>query len=420
MEATRNSLDRLDRYAGPLGATTAVLHDAALADARRAEREILAGEYRGPLHGVPLGIKDLADVAGSITTAGSTVFGNELATVDARLVSRGLRKGRCRHRLQAELRRVRLPPHGRDLAVWPLPQSVEHPDRFWRIQRRHRLGCWAGLVYGGLGTDTGGSIRLPSALCGLVGIKPTYGRVSLEGLRLLSPSFDTPGPMARTRDAAVMLQAMADPIADETIPTANRAAHLTSEMPVGLEGLRVGVPSNYFFEDLDPEIERIVRAAVDALAILGGDMVQVGIPTVPDLALSQRGILTIEAYQNVLAATNGDVSRVNPTLRDRLKLGLDEAMRPGEDVQITLGRLRSQRDDALAAFRRAIGTVDVLVTPVLQRSPPPIDDALTDYHWMPNHPPVQRHPSAGGRRPLRLDGRWASRGHADRGRQVPT
>jgi aspartyl-tRNA(Asn)/glutamyl-tRNA(Gln) amidotransferase subunit A len=222
-------------------------------------------------------------------------------------------------------------------------------------------------------------------LCGLVGIKPTYGRVSLEGVRLLSPSFDTPGPMARTtRDAAVMLRAMADPVTDEAIPTANRIAHLTSEMPVGLEGLRVGVPSNYFFDDLDPESERIVLAAVDALAILGGDLVQVGMPSVPDLALSQRGILTIEAYHNVLSATGGDVTRVNPTLRARLKLGLDEAMRPGEDLQVTLGRLRSERDDALAAYRRAAGTVDVLVAPVLQRPPPRIDAALTDYHWMPN------------------------------------
>ena len=191
--------------------------------------------------------------------------------------------------------------------------------------------------------------------------------------------------MARTtRDAAVMLRAMADPVTDEAIPTANRIAHLTSEMPVGLEGLRVGLPSNYFFDDLDPEIERIVLAAVDALAILGGDLVQVGMPSVPDLALSQRGILTIEAYQNVLGATGGDVTRVNPTLRARLKLGLDEAMRPGEDPQVTLGRLRSERDDALAVYRRAAGTVDVLVAPVLKRPPPRIDAALTDYHWMPD------------------------------------
>ena len=224
-------------------------------------------------------------------------------------------------------------------------------------------------------------------------------------MRLLSPSFDTPGPMARTtRDAVAMLQAMADPLTDKGISTANRSAHLTSEMPVGLEGLRVGVPSSYFFDDLDPEIERIVLAAVDALAILGGDLVQLAVPSVPDLAFSQRGILTIEAYQNVLGATGGDVTRVNPTLRARLKLGLDEAMRAGEDLQVTLGRLRSQRDDALAAYRRAAGGVDVLVAPVLKKPPPRIDAALTDYHWMPNlTPAVQRYPPAGGCDPLRLD-----------------
>ena len=384
VEVTRNCLGRLDRYAGPLGATTAILHDQALADARRAEREILAGEYRGPLHGVPVGIKDLADVAGAVTTAGSTVFGNEPASVDAGLV-RGLRKAGAVIACKLNCDEFAYHPTGATSQLGP----SRNPWNTEMVSGGSSGGTGsavaAGLIYGGLGTDTGGSIRLPAALCGLVGIKPTYGRVSLEGVRLLSPSFDTPGPMARsTRDAAVMLRAMADPVTDEAIPTANRIAHLTSEMPVGLEGLRVGVPSNYFFDDLDPEIERIALAAVDALAILGGDLVQVGMPSVPDLALSQRGILTIEAYHNVISATGGDVTRVNPTLRARLKLGLDEAMRPGEDSQVTLGRLRSERDDALAAYRRAAGTVDVLVAPVLKRPPPRIDAALTDYHWMPD------------------------------------
>ena len=181
-----------------------------------------------------------------------------------------------------------------------------------------------------------------------------------------------------------MLRAMADPLTEEMVGEANRMVHIASEIDAGLEGIRIGVPSNYFFDALEPEISSIVQNAIDALVMLGAEQVQVELESVDRLAAAQLGILTLEAYQNVMAATDGDITRVNSTLRARLKDGMDASMRSGEDLLVALGRLRAERDDALAGYRRATGNVDVLVAPVLQRSPPTVEAARTDYQWMPN------------------------------------
>lgn len=384
VEVTRNALDRLEMFGSALGATTSILADEAISSARRAEREIGGGDYRGPLHGVPIGIKDLADVEGAVTTAGSDVFGNRPASSDASLVRLLKKAGAV----------IACKLNCDEFAYHPTGATSRHgPSRNpWNLDiisggssGGTGAAVAAGLIYAGLGTDTGGSIRLPSAICGLVGIKPTYGRVSLDGVRLLSPSFDTPGPMARTTmDAAVMLRAMADPLTEEMVGEANRMVHIASEIDAGLEGIRIGVPSNYFFDALDPEIASIVQNAIDALVMLGAEQVQVELGSVERLAAAQLGILTLEAYQNVMAATDGDITRVNSTLRARLKDGMDVSMRSGEDLAIALGRLRAERDDALAGYRRATGNIDVLVAPVLQRSPPTVEAARTDYQWLPN------------------------------------
>ena len=384
VEVTRNALDRLERFGSVLGATIEILGDEALSSARRAEREIGGGEYKGPLHGVPIGIKDLADVEGVVTTAGSEVFGDRPASTDASLV-RLLKAAGAVITCKLNCDEFAYHPTGATSRYGPSRNPWDRNIVSGGSSGGTGAAVAAGLIYAGLGTDTGGSIRLPSALCGLVGIKPTYGRVSLKGVRLLSPSFDTPGPMARTTlDAAVMLRAMADPITEEMVGEANRMVHITSEIDAGLEGIRIGVPSNYFFDAIDSEIESIVRNAIDALVMLGAELVQVELASVERLAAAQLGILTLEAYQNVMVATDGDITRVNSTLRARLKDGMDEAMRSGEDLPIALGRLRAERDDALAGYRRATGNIDVLVAPVLQRPPPTVESALTDYRWMPN------------------------------------
>ena len=382
VEVTRACLARTERLGPALNATTTILGDQALAAARQAEREIVGGTYRGPLHGVPIGIKDLADVAGVPTTAGSHVFDGHIAERDSTLVRQLKRAGAV---VIAKLNcdEMALHPTGAISQFGP-GRNPWNPDRVsGGSSSGSGVAVAAGMMFAALGSDTGGSIRIPAAACGIVGIKPTYGRVSLDGVRLLAPTFDTPGPMARTTlDAALMLRAMVDPADEASIREANRLTHLIGDPDAGLDGLRIGVPSSYFFEEIDPEIERLVRGAIDALARLGAELVAVELPSLPLVIKSQWGIMILEAHASISAAAGGDLTRVGQPVRDRLADGLEALQLDPQDSAVTLGRLRAMRDDALADYRRAASQVDALVVPALARSPVPIAEALTDFAWV--------------------------------------
>ncbi len=382
VEVTRACLARTERLGPALNATTAILGDQALAAARQAEREIVGGGYRGPLHGVPIGIKDLADVAGAPTTVGSHVYDGHVAERDAALVRQLKRAGAV---IIAKLNcdEMALHPTGAISQFGPGLNPWNTSRASGGSSSGSGVAVAAGMMFGALGSDTGGSIRIPAAACGIVGIKPTYGRVSLDGVRLLAPTFDTPGPMARTTlDAALLLRAMVDPDDEADIGEANRVTRLVPDADAGLDGLRLGVPSSYFFEEIDPEIERLVRGAIDALARLGAELVAVELSSLPRVIESHWGIMVLEAHASISAATGGDLTRVGQPVRERLAAGLEFLQLDPRDSAVTLGRLRAMRDDALADYRRAAGQVDALVTPALPRSPVLIADALTDFTWM--------------------------------------
>ena len=179
-----------------------------------------------------------------------------------------------------------------------------------------------------------------------------------------------------------MLRAMVDPNDEARIGEANRLTHLIGDPDAGLDGLRIGVPSSYFFEEIDPEIERLVRGAIDALARLGAELVAVELSSLPQVIESHWGIMILESHASISAATGGDLSRVGDAVRERLAAGLEVLNLDPSDSSVSLGRLRAMRDDALADYRRATSQVDALVTPAIPRSPVPIAQALTDFTWM--------------------------------------
>jgi aspartyl-tRNA(Asn)/glutamyl-tRNA(Gln) amidotransferase subunit A len=382
VEVTRACLDRTASVGPALNAAIAILDDQALDAARRAEREIGGGSYRGPLHGVPVGIKDLADVKGVPTTAGTHLFDDQPAAKDAQLV-RQLKASGAVITVKLNCDQFAYHPTGATSDFGPTRNPWNPEVISGGSSGGTGVAIATGMVYAGLGSDTGGSIRLPAAICGVVGIKPTYGRVSLEGVRLLSQTFDTPGPMARTTlDAVAMLQAMADPATEETARAANRMALATSEIEAGVEGLRVGAPSNYFFEDNADEVNAAVRGALDTLAMLGAELVAVDIAGIDEMIAAQVGIATIEAHLNIGEATGNDLSKIHPAQRERLEGSLARVVRAGENLMLALGRYRAQRDDALASYRRGTGAIDVLVVPAVRRAPPLIADAFTDSEWL--------------------------------------
>jgi aspartyl-tRNA(Asn)/glutamyl-tRNA(Gln) amidotransferase subunit A len=295
VELTRAHLERIDALDGQLNCFITRTAEQALARAQDAEAEILRGAYRGPLHGVPLALKDLYATRGVRTTAGSAFLADHVPDEDAEAV----------HRLAAAgavfLGKL-------NMHEWALGLTNENPHygpcrNPWDTGRvpggssgGSGAALAAGLCMGSLGSDTGGSIRVPASLCGVVGLKPTFGRVSARGVAPLSWNLDTCGPMARTvRDVALVLQAIAgydpaDPYAVD-VPVEDYQATLG----VGASGLRVALTSGAYVEAADPQISEAVRAAAGTFAALGARVEEVELPDALEAAQMNARMVTSDA-----------------------------------------------------------------------------------------------------------------------------
>lgn len=273
VELIDSVLDRIAAVDGRVGAFVTVTADLARAQATAAADEIAAGRHRGPLHGVSVGVKDLVDTAGVLTTCSSRSMAGNVPSSDGAVVER-----------LAEAGAVMVgKTHTHEFAFGVITPTTRNPWSLDHIPGGSSGGSGAALAAGmchlAIGTDTGGSIRIPSSVNGVVGLKPTYGRVSRRGIASLSWSLDHVGPMARTvADTAAMMQVLArydraDP-ASVDVPIDDYSAGLDA----GVGGLRLGLPTNYFFDNIDPEVAAAVRAAAEGLAGAGAEVVEVEVP----------------------------------------------------------------------------------------------------------------------------------------------
>lgn len=353
VELVDSVLDRIEEVEPRLGAYAAITAERAREAAREAERDVVAGRVRGPLHGIPMGLKDLVDVAGMATAAGSRVRVEHRAerdsTVAARLTAAGaILVGKT---------------HTHEFAyglTTPQTSNAWGRDRVaGGSSGGSAVAVAAGAATFALGTDTGGSIRVPSALNGVVGLKPTYGLVSRHGVTSLSWSLDHVGPIARTvEDAALVLDALAahdprDP-ASVAAPSADRRPGAGTD----LTGLRVGVPNNYYFDHVAPEIESAVRHAIDHLESLGARLVEVEIPMARYVHATQWGLMVPEA-----TAYHERTLRAVPELYQadvRILLEAGELMPAGD-------YLRAQRSRTLMrrAWARVLEDADVIAAPTV-------------------------------------------------------
>ena len=370
VEATRHCLDRIARLDGRLRAFITVDAERALVAARRLEAEAGRGQWRGALHGVPLAFKDLCFIRGLPTSCGTRTAEYFTAEQDCTAVTRLLAAGAvCLGKLNmTELAMGALgdnPHHGHARNPW----AVEHCPG--GSSSGSGVAVAAGLVLGAVGTDTGGSIRLPAASCGITGLKPTYGRVSRAGAMALSWSNDHLGPMARTAlDCALMLQAMAGPDPLDATASFHRLDDYVSALDAPVRGLRVGVPQNFFFQGLAAEMEAAVRQAVAALATLGARVEEIRLPDPQVLS-----DITSLVSRSESAALHGGLLRERPQelgafTRARLELGLGV---PAYDYLQAL-RLRAR---LARTFAREVWTeVEVLAVPVIPEPAPPLRAAL--------------------------------------------
>ncbi|MFQ5913768.1 MAG: amidase [Nitrospinota bacterium] len=370
VEITEACLARIESLDGKLNAFIAVTAEEARRAARQAEREIRDGLDRGPFHGIPFALKDLIEVEGVPMTAASKILENYVprrtATAAARLLEGGgVLLGKT------NLQEFARGPTGVDSHYGP----TSNPWDLSRISGGSSSGSGAavagGLAPAAVGSDTGGSIRIPAALSGIVGIRPTYGRLSRYGAVPLGLSFDTLGPMARSvEDAALMLSVIAghDPLDPSTgkYPVPDYRASLEKNRGKGLKGIRLGLPSNYFFPGRDPEVEVLVRDAAGVLEGLGAEVREVEIPFV------EYGTAT---YVSVVGAESAHYHR--PFLQTRR---YDYAGPTADFFEMGLfipgwRYLKGQQARVLflRQFAGVFQEVDAVITPTVPIAAPPID-----------------------------------------------
>lgn len=356
VELTTRILDRIAAVDPKLKSYATVMREEALDAARSAEGEIQRGTYRGALHGVPIAVKDLCYTKGTRTMAGTSIYADFIPDHDATVVTKLKQAGAI---LLGKLNLTEGAMAGynpaRDIPVNPWREDL------WAGVSSSGSGVAtaAGLCYGSIGTDTGGSIRYPSAANGIVGLKPTYGRVSRYGVFPLAESLDHVGPMVRrSGDAAVMFEAIAG--FDTNDPTSLRdpAPHMLDELDKGVRGLRIGFDQRFATEGIHPEQSAAIHAAVEALQQLGAQIIDVQMPDVTEVRSMWFILCAKEAVTAHAANFPSRKNEYGPYFRGLLETGATVK-------QADYAKAVQYRKDLSTKYRAVLSTVDAFAYPAV-------------------------------------------------------
>ena len=355
VEITDAALARLDRLQPVLNSFITILHDQARAQAKVQEAALMRGEYLGPLQGIPVGIKDNIETGGIRTTVGSKALSANVPQEDAHVVIKMKQAGAI----------ILGKENMEEFAAGSTSNNlhygaVHNPWNLDHIPGGSSGGgganVAAGVTFASLGSDLGGSVRGPANFCGVVGMKQTYGRVSQRGLMVTSFNGDHIGPMTRSvRDSALVLQAIAgyDPLDPSTVPVT--VPDYTASLEKGLQGLKVGVPTDHYFDLVDPEVEAAVRKAIDTLVELGAELKEVSLPN-----MKYAGALRILGMADGLVAHEPHIESsredYGPTVLYRALAGQFVL---GRDYSKAMKVQRMIKED----YARVLQDVDFLATP---------------------------------------------------------
>ncbi len=362
VELTTKCLARIEELNPTINAFITIMHEPALAEARAAETEISAGNWRGPLHGIPIGLKDLIDTAGIKTTCGSALFADRVPTKDAYIVQRLKSAGAV---LIGKQNMQEFAYGGTSTSSYFGP--VRNPMDTERIAGGSSGGSAAavaaGMCFGAIGTDTGGSVREPAAFCGIVGLKPTYGRISVRGVFPLSASLDHVGPLCRdVRDTALLLQAIAgyDKLDTTCVdwPVGSYTEKLTEST-----NPRIGIVRRPYFDNLDLEIATAIDEALKQISNFASEISEIDLPATP------AAVQAPEVYALHAKSFTTTPELYLPWIRVRLKQAAAIDTVSYIEARQHLDRVRREIDDVFA-------NVDFLITPTTPVPPITIKEAL--------------------------------------------
>ncbi len=368
VELVRACLDRIHALDGRFHAFITVMEESALAEARAAEEAVVAGSHTGPLHGIPVGLKDLYYTKGVATTAGARFLADFVPEEDAPSVAN--------LRAAGGIILGKLNLHQFAFGAIGTNPQYGTPANPWDTERipggsssGSGVALMAGMLPAATGSDTGGSIRIPSAICGVVGIKPTYGRVSLRGIIPLSGSLDHAGPMARSvEDCAILLEAMAghdpkDPRSvDLPVPS------YRNSLRQSVKGLRAGVPRGEFFGALQPAVRDAVEKAIATLEELGVSVEEVEVPSMDEAVTVSLGLLGPEAaayHKRWMDERPGDY---DPQVLRRLQAGSSVSVEEYE-------KAKQGKADFTRRYQDVMKDLDLLLAPTEPVTAPKIGES---------------------------------------------
>lgn len=363
LELFNEAMERIHQLQPKLNSFITITEEEGRKAATEAEDEIRKGQYRGPLHGIPISIKDLFATRGVRTTAGSKVLAKWIPDYDATAVA---------HLQQAGMVLVgKTNMHEFAYGVTndnPHYGPARNPWEPTRVPGGSSGGSAAAVASSqcaaSLGSDTGGSIRTPAAVCGVVGLKPTYGRVSRYGAVPLAWSLDHVGPLTKSvEDAAIILAAIAGPDPMDPSSSSRPIPDYRKDMRGGIRGLRMGVPRQYFWENVDPEIQKLVSAAIRQMESLGAMRVEVDIPALENCAAMEAHITLAEATSYHEPYLKKQADDYGPAVRTNLEAG--RYLLATDYVKSQRARTLLQRN-----FNEAFKRADVIVSPTLPALPP--------------------------------------------------
>lgn len=371
VEVVGSILEQIDALDGKLNAFITVLPERALEYARQAEREIGAGRYRGRLHGIPIGVKDIIYTKYARTTMGSAFFEDYTPDYNATVVSK-LEEAGAIVIGKTNTHEFAYGATGDRSHFGP----TKNPHNLRKIAGGSSSGSAAAvaakLCYGALGSDTAGSVRIPSALCGTVGMKPAFGRVSKRGVFPLSWTLDHIGPLTRTTaDSAILLSAISgfdrrDPYS-ENIPVED----FSRDIHRSVRGGCIGVPTNFYFEHLEDDVEERIREGIEVFRALGARVQEVKLPCVEEALKSQRVIFASEAYAIHKERLETEPGKFDNEVREYLLGG--ERLKAYRYVVAQQNKRR-----ALKEFAQVLEEVEVLLTPTVPTWATDIDQKTVD------------------------------------------
>ncbi len=367
-EVTLACLNRVAQWQPRLNAFMAIETDEALAAADAADAALAKGSNYGALHGVPLAHKDMYYEAGKIVTCGSHIRRDFVATTTSTALQRLKDAGTIRLG-SLQMAEFAYGPTGHNTHYGP----VHNPWDVDRVTGGSSSGSGAAvaarLTFAALGSDTGGSIRMPAHFCGVTGLKTTVGRISRAGAMPLSQSLDTVGPLARTAlDCALLLGLMAGADADDPTAVAGALPDYLAATRKSIKGLKIGVPTAFYVDDLDPEVERILDDTITVLKREGAEIVQVELPDQRQLTAACQLVLAVEAaafHKRWMIERPQDYG---PQVLMRLQNGLAI---PG----VSYLEAMRWRGPALAAYLAAVAGVDAVIAPVAPVAAPTIAES---------------------------------------------